>query len=245
MFRGLKRRFFPPASESYVVLTAEADAQATTGWLTRAVAERQDQAYRPLLSEMYAGHPRQDLRVAADAITQTGLGDPRVLEVGCGSGYYSEILKHLVGDSLVYVGVDYSEAMIELARHNYPDSEFVVGDAAHLPFDDASFDIVLNGASLMHIAQFKEAVRESGRVASRWCIFHTVPVVTSLPTTALTKRAYGGTVLEFVFNAGELLDAFAQAGLSVTRQYHSVEYDLEAVLGEPTQSLTYLCSVSR
>jgi SAM-dependent methyltransferase len=48
----------------------------------------------------------------------------RVLDLGCGTGGLLAALKPAYG-----VGVDFSPRMIELARHQFPNLEFVVGDA--------------------------------------------------------------------------------------------------------------------
>jgi SAM-dependent methyltransferase len=48
----------------------------------------------------------------------------RVLDLGCGTGGLLAALKPAYG-----VGVDFSSRMIELARHQFPNLEFVVGDA--------------------------------------------------------------------------------------------------------------------
>ena len=52
---------------------------------------------------MYAGQPRQDFLVAAEAVRVTGIDEPLLLEVGCGSGYYSEILSYLLECSVRYL----------------------------------------------------------------------------------------------------------------------------------------------
>ena len=44
---------------------------------------------------MKDGEPRLDFRIAAEAVAATGLSNPRLLEIGCGSGYYSEVLDHV------------------------------------------------------------------------------------------------------------------------------------------------------
>jgi len=55
------------------------------GWYHRDVAERQDAACQTLLEQMYAGCPRKDLVVAAEAVRSCGIDNPSILEVGCGS----------------------------------------------------------------------------------------------------------------------------------------------------------------
>ena len=56
------------------------------------------------------------------------------------SGDYARALAARFNGANV-VGVDVSEAMLQEARKHAPELTFVVGDAAHLPFDDQSFDV--------------------------------------------------------------------------------------------------------
>src|SRR4051812_32974592 len=161
---------------------------------------------------MKRGDPRLDLEVAAEAIAATGIAKPRLLEVGCGSGYYSEIFSTLLPGSVEYTGIDYSHAMIERARSRYPSAAFEVADATRLPYAGGAFDIVFNGVSLMHIIDYQAAIREAARVA-RYCILHSVPVFDDHPTTFLSKYAYGAPVVEIVFGKPELMKLCGDAGL--------------------------------
>ena len=63
-----------------------------------------------LIAAMKRGEPRFDFKVAAEAVGATGIAHPRVLEVGCGSGYYSEVFATLLPDGVQYAGADYSDA---------------------------------------------------------------------------------------------------------------------------------------
>lgn len=227
-------------STDYVTLDRP-DAGNFNGWRRDAVAERQHQAFASLVEAARAGHPRQDFVVAAQAIEATGLADPLVVEVGCGSGYYSEVLPLLLGHPVRYVGIDYATSMTRLARHAYPAVPFVTGDACYLPLRTGSCDILLSGTSLMHIADYRQAIAESVRVSRQWCIFHTVPVMANRTTTLLRKRAYGEPVIEVIFNQAELETLFAANGLVIHQVFESIPYDLSAVLGERTWTLTYLC----
>lgn len=229
------------SNEYHVVTDAQHGLDDCNGWHLDQVAQRQEDGWRELVRQMYAGQPRQDLAAAAQALRATGRLNPSVLEVGCGSGYYSEILPHLLGAPIQYTGLDYSAPMIELARKNYPDTPFHVGDATQLPFDDAAFDIVLNGGALMHIPDYRAAIRESVRVARHWCLFHTVPVLQRRATTLVRKNAYGAPTAEVVFNHADLLAMLADAGLTTVAELPSVEYNLAAVLGEPTRCVTLVC----
>lgn len=232
------------ASADYSLLSREAAADGRfKGWHDHGVTERQDAAYRKLIQEMYTGQPRQDFLVAAEAVRYTGMDDPVILEVGCGSGYYSEILSYLLKRSVRYLGLDYSAAMLRLARKRYPEQAFVLADATALPFAEGTLDIVMNGVSLMHILSYETAITEARRVAARWCIFHTVPIAKELQTTVLCKKAYGEKTIEVIMNEGELHQLLEKNGLMVRHILKSIPYDLDCVLGESTLSRTYVCEI--
>lgn len=64
----------------------------------------------------------------------------RALEVGCGSGYFlSRLLDYGVAEA---AGIDLVEERVAVARERDPRLELVVGDAARLPWPDASFGLV-------------------------------------------------------------------------------------------------------
>lgn len=219
----------------------EARAVASQGWLAARTVKRQERAYKTLIEDARRGAPRIDLRVAAEAVTATGIAAPTLLDVGCGSGYYSEIFAILVPGGVRYTGTDYSEAMIDHARAHYPAGAFGVADATRLPYPDRAFDIVFNGVSLMHIIDYPSAIREAARVASGFCIFHSVPVFDGdHPTTFLQKYAYGAPVVEAVFGRQELLAICSKAGLRLVREWPSIPYDVSAVTGQASSTRTWL-----
>lgn len=88
----------------------------------------------------------------------------RSLDLGCGEGRLSRDLQRL-GHTVT--GVDASPSMVASAREAAPEIEVVETDAASLPFDDGSFDLVIAFMSLQDIDDFAGAIRESARVLSR------------------------------------------------------------------------------
>lgn len=233
-------------STDYRVLTGVDEAQTAAassgGWLAGRTVARQERAYQSLIAEMKRGEPRLDLKVAAEAVAATDIATPRLLEVGCGSGYYSDVFATLVPGGVDYTGIDYSDAMIERARTRYPSMAFEVADATRLPYADGAYDIVFNGVSLMHIIDYRAAIREAARVAGRYCIFHSVPVFDDHHTTFLSKYAYGAPVVEIVFGKAELIKLCRDARLRLEREWPSIPYDVSAVTGHHSITETYLFS---
>jgi SAM-dependent methyltransferase len=218
---------------------------AGSGWFSGRTVRRQERAYRGLIDAMKDGEVRLDLRIAADAVAETGLVEPRLIEIGCGSGYYSEVFAHLLPRGIHYTGIDYSAAMVAKASEQYPAAQFAVADATALPYADRSFDIVFNGVSLMHIIDYEKAIREAARVAASYCILHSVPVFDDRqPTVFLQKYAYGAPVVEMVFDRHELMAACEGAGMRLLRVWQSIPYDVAPVIGHKSHSETYLFSVT-
>jgi ubiquinone/menaquinone biosynthesis C-methylase UbiE len=94
----------------------------------------------------------------------------RILEVGCGLGDDAAALAKRVAPGGSVVAIDGSQAMIDAARERHRDVaglSFDVADAAHLPFDDASFDACRIDRVLQHIDDPARAIAEMVRVLRR------------------------------------------------------------------------------
>jgi SAM-dependent methyltransferase len=85
----------------------------------------------------------------------------KTLDVGCGEGRVTRELGRRGHDA---VGVDVAPRLVELARVRDPGGEFRVADAERLPFDDASFDLVVAFNVLMSVDVPARAIDEAARV---------------------------------------------------------------------------------
>jgi SAM-dependent methyltransferase len=82
----------------------------------------------------------------------------RTLDLGCGEG---RVGAELVARGYDVVGVDRSPRMVELAAERH---EAVLADAVSLPFETATFDLVVAFMSLFNMDDLDGAVAEAGRV---------------------------------------------------------------------------------
>src|SRR5262245_12306873 len=176
-----------PASTDYTLLSDRPSQAILEGWRRASLPQRQWNAFTPILQEMRSGKYREDFVALADAVKSTGMDNPLVVEVGCGSGWNSEVLAKMLPSHVRYIGSDYSFGMTAPGRHHYPATPFLVCDAARLPFADGSCDILLSGTVLLHLFDYRRAIEESRRVTRRFVVFHTVTVHSHRETAVLKK----------------------------------------------------------
>ena len=95
------------------------------------------------------------------------LSPKRTLDVACGTGFVTWLLPGEV------VGLDQSQAMVDVAGAQAPDREFVVGDALELPFDDDSFERVFTSHFYGHLEEGdrERFLAEARRVAPELVVF--------------------------------------------------------------------------
>jgi arsenite methyltransferase len=88
----------------------------------------------------------------------------RVLDVGCGPGFYCAELLDEVGPDGAVVGVDPSAAMLALAARRCGDrADLREGEAVSLPVDDGGFDAAVCVQVLEYVADATAALAEINR----------------------------------------------------------------------------------
>ena len=83
------------------------------------------------------------------------------LEVGCGEGRVTRDLKARGHD---VTAIDSSPTLLGAAREADPGGRYELADAAALPFEDGTFDLVVAYNSLMDVDDMPAAVSEAARV---------------------------------------------------------------------------------
>ena len=142
----------------------------------------------------------------------------RILDLGCGTGRFSEALAARFNAEVI--GLDPSQKMLELARNKQHDArvEYQFGRAESIPLPAESIDLVFMSMSLHHFADMTVAAREcrrvlrnNGHVVIRTATREQINSYPYVPFIATSRP-----VLEEVLpSTAEIRDSFRAAGLYV------------------------------
>jgi SAM-dependent methyltransferase len=83
------------------------------------------------------------------------------LDVGCGEGRFCRML---AGHGIETVGIDPAPSLLAHARDRHPNGCYIEARAEALPFDDASFDLVVSYLTFIDISEIAPAIAEMARV---------------------------------------------------------------------------------
>ncbi len=133
-----------------------------------------------------------------------------ILDIGCGTGNHTDILQRISGARVS--GVEPSAGMLDKARAKNSAVDFQQGDAAHIPFDSASFDFAYMTDVIHHVPDIGAMFREITRVlrpGGKLCIatqshdqIGRRPIVRFFPGTAAVDRARYPDI-DVIIRAGE------------------------------------------
>lgn len=100
---------------------------------------------------LFGGRRRSYGKLLADAGVRPG---DRVLDIGCGPGYFARKLAEAVGPEGSVVGIDAAPEMIDYATRKarrMSNCTFQSGTAESLAFPDGTFDVVVSSLMMHHL----------------------------------------------------------------------------------------------
>lgn len=120
-----------------------------TGW----------QAIASQYEALFAGATRHYVDPLLE-ITGTS-SDTRLLDVACGPGFAAARAREM---GAIATGVDFSSAMIAVAKSRHAGIDFIEADAAALPFEASFFDAIIANFGVHHFETPADALQEFYRV---------------------------------------------------------------------------------
>jgi SAM-dependent methyltransferase len=128
-----------------------------------------------------------------------------VLDAGCGAGYGTNVL---AADAAQAVGIDIAHEAVRSAADEYHKAIWAAASAAQLPFQQASFDLIVSFEVIEHISDWRELLTEARRVLAPGGLF-----IVSTPNKSFyaQARAQSGPnpYHEHEFEYGEFREALA------------------------------------
>lgn len=94
------------------------------------------------------------------AVSAHGGESPKILDVGCGEGYYTQGLAQLRGVQIA--GVDLSKAGLKKAARRVNEGEFAVASVYHLPVEDEAVDVVVDCFAPLALEEYRRVLRPGG-----------------------------------------------------------------------------------
>jgi len=123
--------------------------------------------YRPFPNEEGRNSRQSQWEIPALVKAMALPREARILEIGCGRGIALPVLARLCRPRRL-AGLDIEEELLREAadhlRQQGAEAELRHGDVRRMPFDDESFDVVIDFGTLYHIAGSQTALDEIARV---------------------------------------------------------------------------------
>lgn len=121
-------------------------------------------AYAPTYDDRWAAYLNGSLQMTMDVVGDVPAA--RILDVGCGTGLLLEMFADR-SDEPELSGIDRVPAMLDVARQRLGNRATLrEATAKGLPFDDASFDLVVSTNALHYFPDVAGALEEMRRVIS-------------------------------------------------------------------------------
>lgn len=145
-----------------------------------------------------------------------------LLDLGCGTGLFVE---RYVEEGGRAVGLDISPGMVRHGRQRCPESEFCVGTAEVLPFQDATFDALASLLAFSYVpdpeamlAESYRVLKPGGRIAictlSRTVFTSIVPLIYQLGEKIGLKEVGVGNFDERYYTNSELAGLLEDTGFA-------------------------------
>jgi ubiquinone/menaquinone biosynthesis C-methylase UbiE len=156
------------------------------------------------------------------------LTSKKVLDLGCGSGRYTRVLKNFGAN---VVGVDPSEELLKIARKEIKNIDFLKKDSSNLPFKDNCFDMVFAGMVLHYVKDIESLFREVFRVLRPKGIFiltSHVPYLELVRKVKFENKSY--YEFDHYFKEGARYKNWTSIGIKIKFFHHTMESVFKAAI---------------
>lgn len=109
----------------------------------------------------YLKFEKERTQPAIDLVNRIDAYNPvKIIDIGCGPGNSTSVLKSRFPDAYI-LGIDNSPDMIEAAKKNHPDLDFMLCDvSSDLSAIDSGFDIVFSNACIQWVPDHRSLLKK-------------------------------------------------------------------------------------
>ena len=146
--------------------------------------------------------------------------DERVVDLGCGTGNLTSVLTEILGPGGTVTAVDFSGAMLAVARNKVcdPRVRWLVADVERLPLEDGSIDRVICFSAWPHFPDPSAAARELHRILRPGGMIHILHINSRASINAVHGGVGGAIGHDILPYARELADVLRACGFAVREE---------------------------
>lgn len=146
--------------------------------------------------------------------------EEHVVDLGCGTGNLTSVLTEILGPRGTVTAVDFSGAMIDVARNKVRDPRvrWLVADAARLPLEDISIDRVICFSAWPHFPDPSAAARELFRILRPGGMLHILHINSRESINAVHGGVGGAIGHDVLPSARDLAGVLRLCGFEVCEE---------------------------
>ena len=225
------------ASAGYKLIKTRNIDQELSTW-TNTTQSRQIKVWSRIVKNRSLG--RKDVLSLREALNFCNTFSEIILcEIGSSSGYNKEIINNILKNT-TYIGLDQSFYSLLIGLTSDNDFRCLNASAENIPFKKKSLNIVLDGATLIHVNDYEKVLKEYVRISGNFIILHSLTLYDGDKNLLLSKYAYGQKVLENIFSVSFLNEFIEANGLKILAKFTGENYNLNDLIGIPTTSETWV-----
>ena len=146
--------------------------------------------------------------------------DEHIVDLGCGTGNLTAVLTEILGPGGTVTAVDFSGAMIDVARTKVRDPRvrWLVADVVRLPLEDRTIDRVICFSAWPHFPDPSAAARELVRVLKPGGRLHILHINSRECINAVHGGVGGAIGRDFLPSARDLAGVLGTCGFAVCEE---------------------------
>ena len=202
------------SANELVKIDDQTASEYAENWSDDLVGELQRTLVNYQLHNLKSGNPAPVFKMIETALQNIEEKGLSLLDIGCTSGYYYEVINHYHLGKFDYTGCDYNESSVNLAKQYYPNVNFSVEDITKLSYEDKQFDVSFLSGVIEHVPNHIDGLNELCRITDKYIVLHRI-FLTEEETLCTKGTQYFVPVIRYTHNKDEFFKILSDNGFSI------------------------------